>query len=192
MNFIRNLGVGLLLLSATTASEAASTKVYKQLGPNGEVVFTDTPPLEGTETIEEIKVGTDSSGVNLNKQTNAPLNENAQKQKEEVVAEDVKRRYEIVINTPKDGSVFGADTLDIAMGVSLIPEKLFNGDRLQVLVDGVVALPLLSDLAFKLPLLPAGVHSIQVQVLSNTGIVLGEKSVQITQLRSSVPSSQQP
>ena len=174
------------VLSISIASTVSAAKVYKQVGPNGEIIYTDSPPLEGTETVEQMNIDTKGSGVNIKKQENAPQMEEGlvEQQKKNVAVEDVKRTYEVSIDTPKDGTEFGPDTLDIAVGVSITPDKLVAGDRLQVLVDNVVAMPLQPDLAFKLPILPAGEHQVTVNIISNGGKLLGTTSIKLTQKRS--------
>lgn len=193
--FFKAIFLSLLLICTSMAG--AVQKVYKQITPNGEVVFTDTPPVEGTETAEEIKVDTQTTGINLKKEQNQVVGQQQEvvdllkKQAENAAGNPQENRsYTVNIDNPKDGTIFPSDTLDINVDVTVTP-PLLKGDLFQVSVDNVIALPLQSDASFRLPLLPAGNHIVTVQVVSTAGKILGSGFVQIVQIRKpTVPETQ--
>lgn len=171
----------------------ADSKMYKQIDPDGNITFTDTPPIDNTQTVEEIKINVHSSGVALDKQFDQKEStENLEKlTKEEAekeaavkaVAVAAKKNYAINITTPKAGQVFAPDTLEIVSGVEMTP-PLQRGDRLQVLVNNSPVLPPQTELAFKLPFLPAGNHELKVQIVSSDGTVAAESApIKFTQMR---------
>ena len=172
---------------------ADNNKIYKQIDADGNITFTDTPPIDNTQTVEEIKVNVHASGVALDKQSDAKeAAENLEKlTKEEAEKEAaikalaiaVKKNYVINITAPKSGQVFSPDTLEIISGVKVTP-LLQSGDKFQVLVNNSPVLPPQTDSAFKLPFLPAGNHELKVQVVSSDGTIVAESApVKITQMR---------
>lgn len=171
----------------------ADSKMYKQVDPEGNITFTDTPPIDNTQTVEEIKINIHSSGVALDKGINGKESaESLEKltkeeaEKEAVVkatAVAAKKNYVVTITAPKAGQVFTPDTLEIVSGVQVTP-PLHPGDRLQVLVNNSPALPPQVEPAFKLPFLPAGTHELKVQIVSSDGTVAAESApVKFTQMR---------
>jgi hypothetical protein len=171
----------------------ADTKMYKQMDANGNITFTDTPPIDNTQTVEEIKINLHPSGVTLDKQSEQQesaesleklTKEEADKEAAiKAVAVAAKKNYTINITTPKTGQVFAPDTLEIVSGVALAP-PLQPGDKLQVLLNNSPVLPPQTELAFKLPFLPAGNHELKVQIVSQDGMVAAESApINITQMR---------
>jgi hypothetical protein len=171
----------------------ADSKMYKQVDPDGNITFTDAPPIDNTQTIEEIKVNIHDSGVGLDKQSDQKeaaesleklTKEEAEKEAAiKAVAVAVKKNYSISIVTPKSGQMFGPDTLEIVSGIQVTP-ALQRGDKLQVLVNNSPVLPPQTELAFKLPFLPAGNHELKVQIVSPDGMISAESApIKITQMR---------
>jgi hypothetical protein len=189
--------VALLICLSGTSSVSAETKVYKQVDPNGNITFTDTPPIDNTQTVEEITVNVHSSGVVLDRESQEnestehleKLNkEQAEKEATEKAQASIsKKSYSISITTPKSGQMFTPDTLEIISGVEVSP-PLEAGHRLQVLLDNSPVLPPQRELGFKLPFLPAGNHELKVQIVGPEGEILKESApVKLTQMRVSSP-----
>jgi hypothetical protein len=177
------------LMGANSALADRENKMYKQVDPDGNITFTDTPPIDNTQTVEEIKINVHSSGVVLDKQPERKESAESLEQltKEEAavkaVAVAVKKNYAINITTPKSGQMYGPDTLEIVSGVEVTP-PLQRGDKLQVLVNNSPVLPPQTESAFKLPFLPAGTHELKVQIVSADGTVAAESvPIKITQMR---------
>ncbi len=194
--YSRSTGIAmtiLLLCLGFLNAGYAETKIYKQMDPNGDITFTDTPPIDNTQTVEEIKINLHASGVTLDKQAEQKASADSLEKltKEEAdkaaaikaVAVAANKNYTINITTPKTGQVFAPDTLEIVSGVTVAP-PLEPGDKLQVLVNNSPVLPPQTELAFKLPFLPAGNHELKVQIVSQDGMVAAESpAINITQMR---------
>lgn len=180
---------------------AASGKVYKQVDAGGRITFTDTPPIEGTETIQEMKVNIIGSGVAVDKNSSdeqpfggmldgvssngLPGATDTQTAPDmNALRAKAKRKYVANIVAPTAGQIFGPDTLEIFVSSEIKP-VLAKEDKLQVLVNGESVLPLQKESVFKLPLLPSGDHNIQVQVVTKDGVTFDSNIVKITQKRPS-------
>jgi hypothetical protein len=78
--------------------------------------------------------------------------------------------YNLDIVTPADEATVFDDNGDVMVHTTIVPD-LANGDRVQLLVDGLPAAPPATSLEFPLAGITRGQHLLQARIIDSTGNV---------------------
>lgn len=161
---------------AEPANSEALTKVYKVVGDDGQITFSDQPD-HGSETLLIAPVPTvpalepiATSGKNSNKDKQSSETLNAYKS--------------LSILSPANGSAFYSGSGEVDVIVDVQP-ALITGDKVQVFLDGKL-IKQGSQLQFKLQTVARGTHQLQVKLASSTGKVIKTKQSGFTVHRPSI------
>ena len=180
----KNIALALMVLLTTgLLSNSSSAAIYKTVDKDGNVIFTDVPPKDKSETV---KVETN----NTYKETVSPaadVGTTAQASEDldsETPAETVYTGLSIVSPTQDEAVRENAGNLTIL--VSADPDvDTGNGHRLEVLMDGaVIGSP--SGGSMTLSNVDRGTHQLNAQIVNSDGEVLIRSSaIEFHMLRAS-------
>ncbi len=153
-----------LLLVLAAGPAAAAKKVYRTVGPDGVVEFTDRPPDENAVEVEVPPPNTYTPPP-------VPAREPAG-----AGAAPAGFRYRrLAIAAPRPDQMFADNTGNVTVRVEVEPPlETRLGHRLEVLVDGT---PRGGGPVLELTNLPRGEHTVQARVVDGTGRVLRQTPV---------------
>ena len=156
------IGTCCVCLLGASAANAAETKIYKTVDKDGNVVFTDRPP-KNDDSVEEVKVAAPNTADlgSVTPQTDSSVGS-------QEAASSAYRSLRIT-SPGHDESVRG-NTGDIEVIVDVRP-KLRAEHELRLLVDGATE-QVGRQSRFVLSGVDRGTHTLQVEILHQTGEVL--------------------
>ncbi len=157
-------GTLLLVLLLAGGPAAAAKKVYRTVGPDGVVEFTDRPPDESATEVEVPPPNTYTPPPLPGLDTGAAGGSGAGFRY---------RRLEIV--APRQDQTFADNTGNVTVRIVLEPPlETRLGHRLELVVDGT---PRPAGPATTLTNLPRGEHTVQARVLDRAGQVIRQSPV---------------
>lgn len=171
--------IALLFLLLTLASLAqGQTRIYKIVDANGNITFTDKPPISTQE---------ESSSVELNQiNISVPPPQRPHSNKLDTANEpQATIDYEISITSPPDSTTIPMGPGNFALSATVSP-ALENGDRLQLILNGEPYGRPQNANNWRLTNVLRGAHDLSVQAVSNSGTVLSQsRPVRVYVLRPS-------
>lgn len=156
-------------------SQSGGGTVYKTTGPNGEVVFTDTPPVgSGKDEVEKVEIGP------TNVQPVAPPGPlprrklSPQDQGEDDAERDRQEGpFSIAIVSPGDGATIPPGQRAVVLQVALDPVPR-GGHQFFAVVDGQPWQGGSSGTSLDISALERGTHSVQAVLTDGAGNVLAQ------------------
>lgn len=170
--------IALLFLMLTLASLAqGQTRIYKVVDANGNITFTDKPPMNSKEN---------SSSVELNQiNISAPPPERAPKAASDTSQPAATINYDITITSPPDSTTIPMGPGNFSLSASINP-ALENGDKLQLILNGEPYGRPQSSSNWGLTNVLRGAHDLSVQAVNDSGKVLSQsRPVRVYVLRPS-------
>lgn len=169
----------LLLSVSSLAQQAPSealTKVYKVVGDDGQVTFSDQPNhdsetllISPVPTVPALQpIDTSGSSEKISQQQSVTMN----------------AYKNLSILSPANGSAFYSGSGEVDVIVEVEP-ALVKGDKVQVFLDGQL-IKQGSQLQFKLQTVARGTHQLQVKLASSTGKVIKTSQSEFTVHRPSI------
>ncbi|MGB0188016.1 MAG: DUF4124 domain-containing protein [Aequoribacter sp.] len=170
--------IALLFLMLTLSSFAqGQTRIYKVVDANGNITFTDKPPISTQE---------ESSAVELNQiNISAPPPERARNARIDNSKPEGNIDYDITITSPPDSTTIPMGPGNFSLSASVSP-ALENGDKLQLILNGEPYGRPQSTSTWGLTNVLRGAHDLSIQAVSNSGKVLSQsRPVRVYVLRPS-------
>ena len=170
--------IALLVMMLTLAMLTyGQTRIYKVVDANGNITFTDKPPVSSQEK---------SSSVELNKiNISAPTQERARNSSTETNKPEARIDYDISITSPPDSTTIPMGPGNFSLSATVTP-AIESGDKLQLLLNGEpYGKPQITS-NWGLKNVLRGAHDLSVQAISNSGKALSQsRPVRVYVLRPS-------
>ena len=170
--------IALLFLMLTLSSFAqGQTRIYKVVDANGNITFTDKPPISTQEN---------SSAVELNQiNISAPPPERARNASIDNSKPEANIDYDITITSPPDSTTIPMGPGNFSLSASVSP-ALEYGDKLQLILNGEPYGRPQSTSTWGLTNVLRGAHDLSIQAVSDSGKVLAQsRPVRVYVLRPS-------
>jgi hypothetical protein len=169
--YLRNLFV-LIMATATlilSFDSGAASRIYKTVDANGNVVFTDIPPKDGEAgeamTIENPNTFQPAAPESREQWIVDSADENTEG------AEAAAFTYQsLTISAPTSDEAIRENAGNVNVVANVVPE-LQTGHRVRILMDGKPE-QAAARAVFMLPNVDRGSHSVQAEVIDDTGKVL--------------------
>lgn len=162
----------------TLASLAqGQTRIYKVVDANGNITFTDKPPMSAKEN---------SSSVELNQiNISAPPPERARNATSDTSQPETTIDYDITITSPPDSTTIPMGPGNFSLSAVVKP-ALENNDKLQLILNGEPYGSPQNSPNWSLTNVLRGAHDLSVQAVNNSGKVLSQsRPVRVYVLRPS-------
>ena len=165
---VMNLVVLAALALAYSAADAG-TRIYKTVDADGNIVFTDVPPLD-TSKSQEVKVGVSNTFEN-------PLEPGARQvwnvgqDGEQTPAETEFAYHQAVIVTPENDASLRENAGNVSVKTRISP-NLRPGHKLRLLVDESPLGRLIGASEFALTNVDRGSHTLRLQIVNQAGAVI--------------------
>ncbi len=171
MVYILSKLIAVLLLTALITGEA-SARIYKTIDSNGNPVFTDVPPNDGSQPL-------DLNPGNQFSQPSATAEMVGQDPREEDLEEDFSLViYEhLRILSPTNDEAVRENAGNVTVQFYLHPDlQVERGHQVELLLDGEIYATTSKGGSFSLLNVDRGTHQLQIQVVDGNGTALMDSS----------------
>jgi len=163
--------LSLILVLCLCAPAVADQKVYKTVGPNGEVTFSDTPTPGATEL--DVKPAPSYKAPPLPTPSTTPADQSAGQPGQHQAGGSYKL---VSILAPADDATVINTPGDVQVTVLVEPPlRTGRGDRIRLLLDGK-AVDTGEKPNFSLHNVDRGTHHLQAEVIDRSGATLSQSS----------------
>ena len=166
---VMNLVVLTALALAYSAADAG-TRIYKTVDADGNIVFTDVPPLD-TSKSQEVKVGVSNTFENPQLGPGARQVWNGGQDGEQTPAETEFAYHQAVIVAPVNDASLRENGGNVSVKTRISP-NLRPGHKLRLLVDESPLGRLISASEFALTNVDRGSHTLRLQIVNQAGAVI--------------------